>query len=247
VRRPEVTHANVLSGWTELVCVIRAPLGETKDTILQRLPRTSTVLALEVDLVLRVFGEPANAQWTAYGHTLDSVQADLIRYAATMDRPTGPATLGEQDRALLDALAADGRAPHARLAQETGWSAARVKRRIASLEGSGALVFDVDLLPALLGFSVNAVLWLTMPPRHLAAVAEEIAAHEQVASVVAVSGRNNLMAVVICRDVEDLYRYIAERLAGIEKIQSYDVSIRAQRLKQAGSIIAQGRLAQPGA
>ena len=56
-----------------------------------------------------------------------------------------------------------------------------------------------------------------------------------------------MMAVVICRDVEDLYRYIAERLAGIEKIQSYDVSIRAQRLKQAGSIIAHGRLMQPGA
>ena len=30
VRRPEVTHANVLSGWTELVCIIRAPLGETQ-------------------------------------------------------------------------------------------------------------------------------------------------------------------------------------------------------------------------
>jgi DNA-binding Lrp family transcriptional regulator len=248
VRRPEVTHANVLSGWTELVCIIRSPLGESKDSVLQRLPRTSTVLALEVDLVLHVFGEPANAQWTAYGHTLDSVQADVIRRnAEPVDRGTGPATLGEEDQALLDALAADGRAPHARLAQETGWSAARVKRRIAALEASGALIFDVDLLPALLGFGVNAILWLTTPPRHLAAVAEEIAAHEHVASVVAVSGRNNLMAVVICRDVEDLYRYIAERLAGIEEIQSYDMSIRTQRLKQAGSIIAHGRLVPPGA
>ena len=51
VRRPEVTHANVLSGWTELVCIVRAPLGETKDSILQRLPRTSAVLGLEVDLI----------------------------------------------------------------------------------------------------------------------------------------------------------------------------------------------------
>lgn len=29
-------------------------------------------------------------------------------------------------------------------------------------------------------------------------------------------GRNNLLAVVICRDVDDLYRYVAERLAGID-------------------------------
>lgn len=247
-RRPEVTHANVLSGWTEFVCIIRAPLGETKDSILQRLPRTSTVLALEVDLVLRVFGEPANAQWTAYGHTLDSTQADLIREenAGPADQPAGPAIPGEPDQPLLDALSADGRAPHARLAADTGWSPARVKRRIAALETAGTLTFDVDLLPAQLGFDVNAMLWLTTSPRHLASVADQIAAHDEVASVIAVSGRNNLMAVVICRDVDHLYRYVAERLARIEHVHSYDMSIRAQRLKQAGSLVAHGRLVRPG-
>ncbi len=245
IRRPEVTHANVLSGWTELVCIIRAPLGDTKDSILQRLPRTSSVIALEVDLVLRVFGEPDAAHWTAYGHTLDPDQAAVIRQDAVADQPTDPATPRDEDQPLLDALAADGRAAHARIGQRTGWSPARVKRRIAALEASGTLTFDVDLLPALLGFDINAMLWLTTPPGHLAAVAEEIAAHEEVASVVAVSGRNNLMAVLICRNVDDLYRYVAERLAGIRHISRYDMSIRAQRLKQAGSVIAHGRLVPP--
>jgi len=247
VRRPEVTHANVLSGWTELVCIIRAPLGETKDGILQRLPRTSAVLGLEVDLILRVFGEPASAPWTAYGHTLDAGQAALIQqHTETVRQSVSPAAPIDQDQPLFDALAADGRAPHARLAQHTGWSSARVKRRIAALEASGTLAFDVDLLPNRLGFNVNAMLWLTTPPRHLATVADEVAAHKEIASVVAVSGRNNLLAVVICRDVDDLYRYLAERLAGIDHIQSYDLSIRAQRLKQAASLIAHGRLIHPG-
>lgn len=247
VRRPEVTHANVLSGWTELVCIVRAPLGETKDGILQRLPRTSAVLRLEVDLILRVFGEPASAPWTAYGHTLDAGQAASIQQNdETEQRSTSPAAPNEEDQPLFSALAADGRAPHLRLAEHTGWSSARVKRRIAALEASATLAFDVDLLPDRLGFNVNAMLWLTMPPRHLAAVAEEIAAHREIASVVAVSGRNNLLAVVICRDVDDLYRYVAERLAGIDHIQSYDLSIRTQRLKQAASLIAHGRLIHPG-
>jgi len=247
VRRPEVTHANVLSGWTELVCIVRAPLGETKDGLLQRLPRTSAVLDLEVDLILRVFGGPANAPWTAYGHTLDAQRAALMKQNADPPKqPIAPAAPSKEDQPLLDALAADGRAPHARLAQQTGWSAARVKRRIAALEASGTLAFDIDLLPERLGFNVNAMLWLTTPPRHLAAVAEQIAAHEETATVVAVSGRNNLLAVVICRDVDDLYRYLAERLAGIEQIRSYDISIRTQRLKQAASLIAHGRLIHPG-
>lgn len=247
VRRPEVTHANVLSGWTELVCIIRAPLGETKDSILQRLPRTSAVLGLEVDLILRVFGEPASTPWTAYGHTLDAGQTHSLQM--DIDAPKlsiAPAAPDEQDGPLFDALAADGRASHARLAEHTGWSAARVKRRMAALEASGTLEFDVDLLSDRLGFKANAMLWLTVPPRHLASVGAQIAAHEEVASAVAISGRNNVLVVAICRGVDDLYRYVAERLAGIDQIQSYDMSIRTQRLKQAASLIAHGRLIHPG-
>jgi DNA-binding Lrp family transcriptional regulator len=102
------------------------------------------------------------------------------------------------------------------------------------------------VLPNRLGFNVNAMLWLTTSPRHLAAIAEQLAADREIATVVAVSGRNNLLAVVICRDVDGLYRYVTERLAGIDHIQSYDLSIRAQRLKQAASLIAHGRLLHPG-
>lgn len=247
VRRPEVTHANVLSGWTELVCIVRAPLGETKDSILQRLPRTSTVLALEVDLILRVFGEPASTPWTAYGHTLDAEQAASIQRGNGAILSISPTPVDDQDGPLFEALAADGRVPHARLAEYTGWSAARVKRRMAALEAAGTLAFDVDLLPDRLGFNVNAMLWLTTPPRHLAAVAEQLAAHEEIATSVAISGRHNVLAVAICRDVDDLYRYVSERLAGIDHIQSYDMSIRTKRLKQAASLIAHGRLINPAA
>jgi DNA-binding Lrp family transcriptional regulator len=247
VRRPEVTHANVLSGWTELVCIVRAPIGETKDSILQRLPRTSGVLGLEVDLILRVFGEPRSALWAGYGPTLDMTQAAAIqRDAGTAAPTTGGARPSEEDQPLFQALAADGRAPHAKLADHTGWSPARVKRRMAALEATGTLVFDVDLLSDRLGFNVNAMLWLTTTPRHLSAVAAEIATHTEIASVSAISGRNSLLAIVICRDVDDLYRYVAERLAGIDHIQSYDLSIRTQRLKQAASLIAHGRLIHPG-
>jgi DNA-binding Lrp family transcriptional regulator len=247
VRRPEVTHANVLSGWTELVCIVRAPISETKDSILQRLPRTSAVLGLEVDLVLRVFGEPASAPWTGYGRTLDAGQAALIKQDDDTEiGAAAPAEPTEEDQPLFSALAADGRAPHSRLAEHTGWSPARVKRRIAALEASATMIFDVDLLPERLGFNVNAMLWLTTSPKHLGAVAEQIAAHEEVATAVAISGRNNLLVVAICRDVGDLYRYVAERLAGIDHIQSYDMSIRTQRLKQAASLVAHGRLIHPG-
>jgi hypothetical protein len=81
---------------------------------------------------------------------------------------------------------------------------------MAAPEASGTLAFDVDLLPDRLGFNVNAMLWLTMPTQHLAAVALQIAAHDEVATTVAISGRNNLLAVAICRDADDLYRCVSD-------------------------------------
>ena len=50
------------------------------------------------------------------------------------------------------------------------------------------------------------------------------------------------MAIAICRDVEHLYRYLAGEFAAVAYIQTYDVSIRAQRLKQTASLTRHGRL-----
>ncbi|OBI20179.1 Lrp/AsnC family transcriptional regulator [Mycobacterium sp. E2497] len=246
VRNPDVSHANVLSGWTDLVCTIRAPLGESReDMLLQRLPRTSSVIDIDIEVVLHTFGRPPTAPWTGYGHKLSAEQAERIlgvAEAVTTGRPSPPAP---EDRPMLNALADDGRAPHTRLAERTGWSVARVRRRLAALEAAGALLYDVDVLPERLGYHLSAMLWLTVAPRHVQRVGEQIAAHDQVAFAAAVSGRKNLMAVVICRDVRDLYAYLTNHLGAIEEVLTYEVSTRTQRLKQHGSVIAHGRLMNP--
>ncbi|OJZ64522.1 AsnC family transcriptional regulator [Mycobacterium paraffinicum] len=245
VRNPDVSHANVLSGWTDLVCTIRAPLGDSRDDVLlKRLPRTSSVIDIDIDAVLHTFGRLPSAPWTGYGHKLSGAQAARI---LAEDRPPSgqPARPAPEDRPMLDALADDGRTPYSRLADRTGWSVARVRRRLAALEAAGALQYDVDVLPELLGYRLSAMLWLTVAPRHTQHVGERIAAHDQVAFAAAVSGRKNLMAVVICRDVHDLYGYLADQLGAIEEVLSYEVSIRIQRLKQHGSVVAHGRLMKP--
>lgn len=246
VRNPDVSHANVLSGWTDLVCTIRAPVGDSRDDVLlKRLPRTSSVIDIDIDAVLHTFGRPPSAPWTGYGHKLSGAQAARI-LADDGRTPTGPPSRPlPEDRPMLDALADDGRTPYSRLAERTGWSVARVRRRLAALEAGGALLYDVDVLPERLGYHLSAMLWLTVAPRHTQHVGERIAAHDRVAFAAAVSGRKNLMAVVICRDVDDLYGYLADQLGAIDEVLTYEVSIRTQRLKQHGSVIAHGRLMNP--
>lgn len=247
VRRPDVSHANVLAGWTDLVCVIRAPLGDSReDLLLQLLPRTTSVTDITIDLLLHSFGHPASAPWTGYGHRLSAQQADEIVAERTGPVPCAPRSRPTaEDRAILDALAEDGRAPQSKLAARTGWSVARVGRRIAALEACGALLYDVDVLPEQLGYQLSAMLWLTVAPRDIHRIGERIAAHHHIAFAGAVSGTKNLMAIAICRDTDDLYRYLSEQLGQIEGILSYEVSIRTQRLKQHGSLIVHGRLINP--
>jgi DNA-binding Lrp family transcriptional regulator len=253
VRRAEVTYLNVASDWTELVCIIHAPIGAApEDVLLQQLPRSASVLDINVDLLLHTFGTAMTSAsgfghtWTGYGPKLTSEQSDQILAALPAHPSPGQLiTPTAQDRPLLDALAEDGRAPLALLAERTGWSAARVARRIAALEASGTLLYDVELLPERLGYRINAMLWLTVAPRHLHQAGEQIALHDEIAFAAAISGRNNLIAVAICQDADDLYRYLTEHLAAIDHIQTYEVSIRTQRLKQAASLVAHGRLFTP--
>ena len=122
---------------------------------------------------------------------------------------------------------------------------ARVSRRLAALEASGALLYDVDVLAERPATNSARCCWLTLAPKDLHRVGERIAAHDQIAFAGATSGSKNLMAIAICRDAHDLYRYLTDQLGQIEEILGYEVNIRTQRLKQHGSLVAHGRLINP--
>lgn len=238
-RRPDVSFAHVTSGGAEVMCLVRAGAGH--DVLLQQLPKSVSVLGVRIDLLLHRFGPPGTSDWTGYEGRLTPEQERALRdeLPPVAGPPVEPA---EEDTPLLALLAQDGRAAHSRLAREIGWTKTRVARRLEALESSGTLYYDVDLLPERLGYHSHATVWIRVAPRHLEEVGEELARHDEVAVTLAVSGPDNLMAVVICRDSDGLYRYLTTRIAKIRAIEGYEVSVRVRPLKQAGSLIASGRL-----
>ena len=246
-RRPDIAYVGLASGGSEIICMINSPVDSPRDDILLRqLPKAASVLDVSIDLLIHPFGTVGLSEWAGYGGRLTPDQVARL----TADRP--PAATGPfqpptvEDTPLLDALAEDGRTTHTRLAELTGWSKARVARRLDALESSGSLSYDVDLLPERLGHHLNATLWLRVAPAHLQRVGEELAAHDEVAFAGAMSGDHNIMVVVTCRDAEDFYRYLTTRVAAVPGVDAYSVSIRVRRLKQAASLISHGRLIPPG-
>ncbi|MFE6665833.1 Lrp/AsnC family transcriptional regulator [Streptomyces sp. NPDC057697] len=244
-RRPDVAYTSIASGGSEIICIIRSPAGTARDDVLLRqLPRAASVLDLNVDLVIHAFGSQDTAGWTGREGSLTGEQVRIL--TAGRPVPTGPPVPAtDEDLPLLEALAEDGRASHTRLAEVTGWSKPRVARRLEALEGSGSLVFDIDTVPERLGYELNATLWLQVELSRLQQIGEELSRHDECAFAAAISGKHNLMAVVICKDTPDFYRYLSGRFARTEGISGYEISVRVRRLKQAASLVHHGRLIHP--
>lgn len=242
-RRPDTSWVRLTSGGTEIVAIIHTtPAGPDAHALLLRdIPRTAGITAVSAHYLLHTYlGGPT--AWRGRVDTLDAAQQARLRAESTTGtgpcpcpcpdpdpgagpdpdpgagtaeaEPSGPVyLLTDADRLLLDALRDDARRSYAELAAATGSTASTVARRITELRARGALFFDVDIDPSMLGVTVSALLWMQVAPAHLDAVATELAGHQELAVVAATTGPTNLVAHALCRDAEELHHYLTRKVA----------------------------------
>jgi DNA-binding Lrp family transcriptional regulator len=232
-RRPDTFYVNVMSGGTEINCVTQVRGTEERDALLlQKLPRTPRVVGVSAHCLLHLFFGGAS-EHPMVADTLTAAQIEALTPDLPERDDAGPLT--DDDRLLLQALGRDGRASYAELAAATGWSESTAKRRLVQLREAGILFFDLDLDPRPLGFETQAILWLSVPPSELAQVGRAVAAHPEVAFAAATSGQANLVATVVCRDVQSLYRYLTERLGTLTAIHHVETMPIIRIVKSAGA------------
>lgn len=217
-RRPDTSWVRLTSGGTEIVAIINTtPAGPDAHALLLRdIPRTAGITAVSAHYLLHTYvGGPT--AWRGRVDTLDAAQQARLRAESAADprpEPGAPAyLLTDADRRLLDALRGDARISYADLASATGSTASTMARRLAELRARGALFFDVDIDPALLGVTVSALLWMQVAPAHLEDVATALAEHEELALVAATTGPTNLVAHALCRNAEELHHYLTRKVA----------------------------------
>lgn len=233
-RRVDVSWVSISAGGSEVICTTRTRSDvDNHDLLLERLPRTAEVQTLSAYAILHHF-DPS-AEWRGFEPALTRHQIGLLD--KQNPDPNDQVEITDADAALLAGLARDGRISLARLAEETGWSPARVGRRIDQLTAAGAIYFDVDLAMERLGFSSMSNLWLTVPPGELDAVGRALVQHDEVAFCAAVTGTANLTAAVVCRNQAALYRYVSSRVGAIPAVRAVEISPLLRRVKQAGSLL----------
>jgi DNA-binding Lrp family transcriptional regulator len=246
--RDDVSWITLSAAGTEITCAIRSRSHEERDDLLgDKLPRASAVLDLEASVMLRQFLGGRGHYWAALAGVLTREQETQL--GSTGSPFTESAVIAGRtqhldglDEKLLSALAADGRASLADLASGADLTPSRVSRRLQKLTADRVVHIDVELAPAALGYHSRANLWLRVHPSETKSVGRALARMPEVGFAAATTGRNNLHAVIHCRDLDELFEFTSDRVGALPGVESADVSLIHRQVKQAGTLVAGNRL-----
>ncbi|GAA1624129.1 Lrp/AsnC family transcriptional regulator [Actinoplanes couchii] len=247
-RRSDTSWVSLSSGGTEVACNVRVPAHADRESLLlEKLPRTPRLVSVSAHCLIHHFvGGVVGPD--RHDDSLTRAQIELLTPAGppppyshvgpvpATSAAGPPVRLSGEDDALLEALARDGRTGYAELSTATGWPESTVRRRMRELRGSGALYYDVELKSFMFGFLAPVQLWLTVAPAHLAAVGQALTEHEEVVFAAATTGATNLVAIVVCRDMPAFYRYLTERVSGLDGVDRVESAPLLRHVKQLGSV-----------
>lgn len=145
---------------------------------------------------------------------------------------TRPAsTIDDTDKAIVEALQADGRLPYTKLATEVGLSEAAVRQRVQRLVESGVVQVVGVTDPMMLGFHRMAMIGLKVEG-DLRTTADAISAIPEVGYVVVVSGSFDLMMEVVCEDDDHLLTVLNDRVRVIPGVRSTETFTYLKLYKQ---------------
>lgn len=142
----------------------------------------------------------------------------------------GSAALDQLDRAIVEALQADGRAAFREIARGLNVAEGTVRNRYERLSDAGVLDVVGVTNPLALGFDAMAMVGVKTAGRPQA-VAELVSELEEVSYVVIVAGQFDLLVEVVCRDHPHLLD-MTEQLRAIDGVVTTDTFVYLKLAKQ---------------
>ena len=138
----------------------------------------------------------------------------------------------EIDLQIIDALQKDGRVAFAQIAEQLNVSPGMIRLRYNRLLEEGYLKVVAITNPLRMGFKTMAMIGIRAEGSKLLEVAEKISRLDEVIYLVISSGRFDLFAEVVCRDHEDLLRFITERLSTVDGVRETESFLHLKIAKE---------------
>jgi Lrp/AsnC family transcriptional regulator for asnA, asnC and gidA len=129
--------------------------------------------------------------------------------------------LDDKDLQIIAALQINGRASFAELAQEIDLSQAAIRLRVNRLLESEVLDIVAITDPLQIGFTVQAMIGLTVNG-NIEAISDEIGSRDYAVYVVMTAGRFDLLVEVLCADNDHLLEVINDlrSLYGVSSVET---------------------------
>lgn len=140
--------------------------------------------------------------------------------------------LDETDLKIIDALRKDGRVAFAQIAEQLAVSPGMIRQRYSRLVEQGFLKVAAITNPLRMGFKTIAMIGIRADGSKLLDVAEKISKLDEVIYMVISSGRFDIFAEVVCRNHEDLLRFITEKLSTIDGVRESESFMHLKIVKE---------------
>jgi Lrp/AsnC family transcriptional regulator for asnA, asnC and gidA len=141
-------------------------------------------------------------------------------------------SLDEIDRQIIAALQKDGRVAFAQIAEKLNVSPGMVRLRYNRLVEEGYLKVVAITNPLRMGFATMAMIGIRADGSKLLEVAEKISKLDEVIYMIISSGRFDIFAEVVCRNHEDLLRFITEKLSTIDGVRESESFMHLKIIKE---------------
>ncbi len=141
-------------------------------------------------------------------------------------------SLDETDLRIIEALRKDGRVAFAQIAEQLNVSPGMIRLRYNRLIEQGYLKVVAITNPLRMGYRTMAMIGIRVDGSKLLEVAEKVAKLDEVIYLIISSGRYDLFAEVVCRDHEDLLRFISERLSAVDGVRESESFMYLKIIKE---------------
>jgi Lrp/AsnC family transcriptional regulator for asnA, asnC and gidA len=139
--------------------------------------------------------------------------------------------LDKIDRAIIEQLQSDGRAPYTKLSGAVGLSEAAVRQRVQRLLENGVMQVVAVTDPLQLGYRRMAMIGVRAEG-DLNVLAEKISSIAEVAYVVVTAGSFDLLVEAVVEDDERLLDLVNDRLRALPGVRSTETFIYLRIQKQ---------------
>ncbi|WP_404286842.1 Lrp/AsnC family transcriptional regulator [Glutamicibacter arilaitensis] len=232
-QRADTSFSYMVTGQSDVVTELHYD-GDLAEILTMQLPATPGVNSLAVYPIMKYFKTIRAWRAEPVSEAQERALTPLTGGELTEWNPAPGLT--ENDSMIIEVLRKDGRASIDAISRQVKMSESSVSRRVDWLLRGEQISIRTLVEPALLGFPVEALLWVQTSPHSVEALGQRLRLLPEVRYAAAVAGDAQLIVDVTVRTQKDLYRFISNTEWG-EMVQLKTAMVLSAR-KRGGRLFA---------